>query len=75
VPVVLVTGDDLTGVDAGKYAPDAVTVAVKTCVDRYSAICLPTAVSAARIREGGRMHVAPLVAMIPGLDTSGVVRS
>ncbi|BFU43323.1 M55 family metallopeptidase [Krasilnikovia sp. MM14-A1004] len=54
VPVVLVTGDDLTCADAAGYAPDAVGVPVKTCVDRYSAICLPPAVSAARIREGAR---------------------
>lgn len=52
VPVVLVTGDDLTCADAQKYAPAAVGVAVKTCVDRYSAICLPPKVSAARITEG-----------------------
>lgn len=52
VPVVLVTGDDLTCVDATGYAPNAIGVAVKTCVDRYSAICLPPAVSAARIAEG-----------------------
>lgn len=52
VPVVLVTGDDLTCVDARRYAPDAVGVAVKTCIDRYSAICLPPAVSAAAITEG-----------------------
>ena len=52
VPVVLVTGDDLTCVDARSYAPEAVGVAVKTCIDRYSAICLPPAVSATLIREG-----------------------
>lgn len=97
VPVVLVTGDDLTGVDAGKYAPEAVTIAVKTCVDRYSAICLPPAVSAARITEGARLalskpsalteladsyayeiffdaaHVAPLVALIPGVERTGTL--
>jgi D-amino peptidase len=50
--VVLVTGDDLTCVDARGYAPEAVGVAVKTCIDRYSAICLPPAVSAAAITEG-----------------------
>jgi D-amino peptidase len=54
VPVVLVTGDDLTCIDAAGYAPSAVGVAVKTCVDRYSAICLPPKVSAARITEGAR---------------------
>jgi D-amino peptidase len=52
VPVALVTGDDLTCADAQHYAPGSVGVAVKTCVDRYSAICLPPNVSAKRIREG-----------------------
>jgi D-amino peptidase len=54
VPVALVTGDDLTCVDAKGYSPTAVGVAVKTCVDRYSAICLPPSVSAAAIEEGAR---------------------
>jgi len=52
VPVVLVTGDDLTCVDARSYAPDAIGVAVKTCIDRYAAICLPPSVTAAAITEG-----------------------
>ena len=54
VPVVLVTGDDLTVADAELYAPQAIGVAVKTCIDRYSAICLPPAVSGARITDGAR---------------------
>jgi D-amino peptidase len=54
VPVVLVTGDDRACADAARYAPGAVGVAVKTCVDRYSAICLPPAASAQRIGEGAR---------------------
>jgi len=57
VPVALVTGDDLTCADALTYAPTAVGVAVKTCVDRYSAICLPPAVSARQITEGARSAV------------------
>ncbi|MEO6997618.1 MAG: M55 family metallopeptidase [Terracoccus sp.] len=60
VPVVLVTGDDLTGIDARSYAPEAVTVAVKTCIDRYSAICHPPAVTAARIRHGAEEALANL---------------
>lgn len=39
VPVVLVTGDDLTCVDADGYAPDARKVAVKDYVSRYAAVC------------------------------------
>jgi len=51
VPVILVTGDDQTCVDAKAYAPDARVVAVKECVSRYAAICSPPAVTAAWIRE------------------------
>jgi len=47
VPVILVTGDDRTCADAASYAPDAQTVAVKECVSRYAAVCLPPAVTAA----------------------------
>jgi D-amino peptidase len=43
VPVVLVTGDDRTCADAARYAPAAPTVAVKTSVSRYAAVCLPPA--------------------------------
>lgn len=39
VPVVLVTGDDLTCADAEGYAPDARKVAVKDHVSRYAAVC------------------------------------
>ena len=52
VPVVLVTGDDRACADAGGYAPDARTVAVKDCVSRYTALCRPPAVTAAAIRSG-----------------------
>ncbi|NJC74258.1 M55 family metallopeptidase [Planosporangium thailandense] len=58
VPVVLVTGDDLTCRDAEKYAPSAVGVAVKTCVDRYSAICLPPKASSELIAAGARRALA-----------------
>ena len=57
VPVALVTGDDLTCADAAAYAPTAIGAPVKTCIDRYSAICLPPAVSAQRITEGARSAV------------------
>jgi D-amino peptidase len=45
VPVLLVTGDDRTCVDAASYAPDARQVAVKECVSRYAAICAPPTVT------------------------------
>jgi len=51
VPVILVTGDDQTCVDAKAYAPDARVVAVKECVSRYAAICSPPAVTAAWIKD------------------------
>lgn len=49
VPVVLVTGDDRACADAAGYAPQAVTVTVKTCVSRYAAICKPPDQTAAEI--------------------------
>jgi D-amino peptidase len=60
VPVVLVTGDDLTAEDAKSYAPHAQTVAVKTCVDRYTAICLPPARTQALIRAAAATSLVPL---------------
>lgn len=41
VPVLVVIGDDRTCADAARYAPDSQRVAVKECVSRYAAICLP----------------------------------
>ena len=51
VPVVLVTGDDLTCADAKGWAPDAELVAVKQCIDRYTAACLPPARTAGLITK------------------------
>lgn len=50
VPVVLVTGDDLTCAAAAHWAPGARTVAVKTALSRHAAICRPPAATAADIR-------------------------
>lgn len=50
VPIVLVTGDDVTCTDAAGYAPQAPTVAVKDWVSRYSAVCRPPTVTAVAIR-------------------------
>jgi D-amino peptidase len=58
VPVVLITGDDRTCADAGKYAPAAPAVPVKTCVSRYAAVCLPPAKTAAVIRAGAAAGMA-----------------
>jgi D-amino peptidase len=50
VPIVLVTGDDVTCADAAGYAPQAPAAAVKDWVSRYSAVCRPPAVTAVAIR-------------------------
>ncbi|MEU9930653.1 M55 family metallopeptidase [Streptomyces anulatus] len=58
VPVVLVTGDDLTCVDAEGYAPDARKVAVKDYVSRYAAVCRTPARTAADIRAAAKTACA-----------------
>lgn len=58
VPVVLVTGDDLTCADAAGYAPEAVTVAVKDHVSRYAAVCRTPARTAADIRAAAKEAAA-----------------
>jgi D-amino peptidase len=58
VPVVLVTGDDRTGLDARGYAPQARTVAVKDYVSRYAAVCRPPARTAADIRAAAKEAAA-----------------
>ncbi|MEU9376902.1 M55 family metallopeptidase [Streptomyces sp. NPDC048255] len=67
VPVVLVTGDDLTCVDAAGYAPDAVTVAVKDHVSRYAAVCRTPARTAADIRAAAKEATALAVRRDPVL--------
>lgn len=54
VPVVLVTGDDLTCADAEGYAPRARKVAVKDHVSRYAAVCRTPARTAADIRAAAK---------------------
>ncbi|MDQ8705649.1 M55 family metallopeptidase [Streptomyces sp. LHD-70] len=58
VPVVLVTGDDLTCEDALGYAPEALKVAVKDHVSRYAAICRTPARTAADIRAAAKEAAA-----------------
>ncbi len=65
VPVILVTGDDLTCVDAAGYAPDAVTVAVKDHVSRYAAVCRTPARTAADIRAAAKEAAALAVRYEP----------
>jgi D-amino peptidase len=58
--IVLVTGDDRAVEDAKSYAPHAQRVAVKTCIDRYSAICLPPSKTTALIRSAAAAALDPL---------------
>lgn len=68
VPVVLVTGDDLTCDDAATYAPASKMVAVKYCIDRYTARCLAPSVTADLIRDAAR---AALEGLTPATAPSG----
>ncbi|MFI2369459.1 M55 family metallopeptidase [Streptomyces sp. NPDC018833] len=58
VPVVLVTGDDLTCEDALGYAPGALKVAVKDHVSRYAAVCRTPARTASEIRAAAKEAAA-----------------
>ncbi|MGW3623460.1 M55 family metallopeptidase [Streptomyces sp. NPDC000880] len=58
VPVVLVTGDNLTCVDADGYAPSARKVAVKDYVSRYAAVCRTPGRTASDIRGAAKEAVA-----------------
>lgn len=65
VPVILVTGDDLTCRDADGYAPDARKVAVKDHVSRYAAVCRTPARTAADIRAAAKEATALAVRYEP----------
>jgi len=71
VPVILVTGDDVTCEDAATYAPRAQTVAVKDCVSRYSAICRPPRVTASAIRSAAASAVKLAGRREPARETAG----
>ncbi|MFD5556385.1 M55 family metallopeptidase [Streptomyces sp. NPDC127068] len=58
VPVVLITGDDLTCEDALGYAPGALKVAVKDHVSRYAAVCRTPTRTAAAIRSAAKEAAA-----------------
>ncbi|MCM2580184.1 M55 family metallopeptidase [Streptomyces meridianus] len=68
VPVILVTGDDRTVLDAGTYAPQARGVAVKDYVSRYAAVCRTPACTAADIRSAAKEAVALAVRHEPAED-------
>lgn len=65
VPVVLVTGDDITCEDALGYAPEALKVAVKDHVSRYAAVCRTPARTAADIRAAAQQAAALAVRGTP----------
>ncbi|MER5664627.1 MULTISPECIES: M55 family metallopeptidase [Streptomyces] len=65
VPVVLVTGDDLTCEDALGYAPEALKVAVKDHVSRYTAVCRTPARTAADIRAAAKAAASLAVRQEP----------
>ncbi|MDQ0790294.1 M55 family metallopeptidase [Streptomyces sp. B3I8] len=65
VPVVLVTGDDVTCEDALGYAPEALKVAVKDHVSRYAAVCRTPARTAADIRAAAKDAAALAVRHAP----------
>ncbi|NJQ02846.1 M55 family metallopeptidase [Streptomyces zingiberis] len=67
-PVVLVTGDDRTCEDALGYAPGARSVAVKTCVSRYAALCRPPARTAAEITAAAKEAAALAIRHEPAPD-------
>ncbi|MEV6394301.1 M55 family metallopeptidase [Streptomyces sp. NPDC051907] len=58
VPVILITGDDLTCEDALGYAPEARKVAVKDYVSRYAAVCRTPARTASEIRAAAKEAAA-----------------
>ena len=58
VPVVLVTGDDRTCLEARGYARRARRVAVKEYVSRYAAVCGPPTRTAVGIRQAAREAAA-----------------
>ncbi|MFE2938345.1 M55 family metallopeptidase [Streptomyces sp. NPDC059255] len=65
VPVILVTGDDLTCEDAIGYAPEAHKVAVKDHVSRYAAVCRTPARTAVDIRAAAGEATALAVRHAP----------
>jgi len=67
VPVVLVTGDDLTCDDAATYVPQSNLVAVKECIDRYTARCLAPAMTATLIHDAARESLSVVQSATPSV--------
>jgi D-amino peptidase len=60
VPVVLVTGDDLTCDESVSWAPQAQRVAVKECIDRYTARCFPPSHTFSMIKDAAQSALGDL---------------
>jgi D-amino peptidase len=58
VPVVLITGDDVTAEEARRFAPGIEAVVVKRSITRFAAESLHPEVARERIREGARRAIA-----------------
>jgi D-amino peptidase len=58
VPVLLVTGDDKCCADARTFVPGIAEAAVKKCVSRYAAVCLPPARASELIRTAAAESIS-----------------
>lgn len=69
VPIVLVSGDEVTHRQTAPFAPDAVSVTTKTSITRFSARNLHPSESCRLIRNGAELAlgVAATGARLPGL--------
>jgi D-amino peptidase len=65
VPLVLVTGDDVTCADARRYSPGVSTAEVKRAITRYAAEVLPLPVAHQAIRSAATAALDPLP--VPGV--------
>jgi D-amino peptidase len=65
VPVVLITGDDVTGAEADRVSPGIHQAVVKTAVSRFAADSLHPAEARALIRRQAQAAVTGLASMKP----------
>ncbi len=67
VPVVLISGDDLTIEDAKRYAPDAGYAVVKKCIDRFTAECIAPERTVGIIQAAARDGLTRIRKPTPGI--------
>ena len=65
VPVALVTGDDATAAETGRYAPGVEAVVVKRSITRFAAESVHPEVARERIRAGARAAVERAATLAP----------